>query len=392
MSIYAGVTAGFALWLLPAMPAAAQLLSPAFRSLYTSTIAARVESMTILGGDYGVGGGAFTTVDNNDNNVNINVTKFGGEGVVGSPRPLGTLGIGWQPQLQGSMGYLTANNNFRNPLNGGDSSDNKTFAVQFGGGARFWFNDSFSIAPTIMGMYGHSENDYTARSIFGFTHQAAATREGLINWSADTWTIRPSLNVEYQYVWKRTIFTLSTEPTYYYTESFSSSSPYVDISGDSVAWENKIDVDIPLGVELFGHELRTGGFFSRTDLFDGLREGFNTDAIYEGRGRIVLDFLDELWKVQWIGTSAFRVTGAAVSPVGPSVPMSPSGFTERNSSSAFVSRTAARRFVCSKSKNGGCGRHPAHHQNLGMLTLISRRPMTTRDQGTKFCLAGGVGR
>jgi hypothetical protein len=75
----------------------------------------------------------------------------------------------------------------------------------------------------------------------------------------------------------------------------------VDVNGDSESWETKLDVDVPLGVELFGHELRTGGFYSRTQLYDGLRDGLNTDNINEAHGRIVLDFMDQLWKVQYIG-------------------------------------------------------------------------------------------
>jgi hypothetical protein len=310
ISSCAGATAGVALWLLAAMPAGAQL-SPTAQSLFTSTIASRVEAMTILSGDYGIGGGSFTASGKDNNNANISVSKFGGFGDVGAPQQLGTLDIGWQPQLQGSMGYLSANNNFHNPINGGDSSDNDTFAIQFGGGARFWFNDSFSIAPTVMGMYGHTENNYDALSPFGRANQAEASREGLINWSANTWTIRPSLNIQYQYVWGRTIFTLSTEPTYYYTESFNSSSSLVNVSGNSEAWDNKLDVDAPLGVELFGHELRTGGFFSRTELYGGLKDGFNTDAIYEAHGRIVLDFLNDLWKVQWIGLGVSHLWGGS---------------------------------------------------------------------------------
>jgi hypothetical protein len=35
-------------------------------------------------------------------------------------------------------------------------------AVDFGGGARFWFNDHLSLAPTVSGIYGHTENSYTA--------------------------------------------------------------------------------------------------------------------------------------------------------------------------------------------------------------------------------------
>jgi hypothetical protein len=306
-SSYAGPAAGFVLSLL-AMSASAQL-TPSERNFFNTTVGDRIEAMTILGGDYGVGGGTFTTSGRNNDSVDINVSKFGGSGVIGAPRPLGSLDIGWQPIVQGSMGYLTANNDFHNPINGGDSSDDKTFAIQFGGGARFWFNDNFSIAPTFMGMYGHTENNYNALSPFGRTHQILASQEGLINWSADTWTIRPSINFQYQYVWKRTIMTFSTEPTYFYTQSFNSSTANIDINGNSEVWANKIDVDAPLGVELFGHELRTGGFFSRTDLFGGIKDGFNTGNIYEAHGRIVLDFLDQLWKVQWIGLGVSHLWG-----------------------------------------------------------------------------------
>jgi hypothetical protein len=160
-----------------------------------------------------------------------------------------------------------------------------------------------------MGMYGHTENAYTATSAFSLANLPEAKQLGLIDWNVDTWTIRPSLNLQYEYTWHRTIFTLSSEPTYFYTESFSSSSPNLNINGDSEAWVNKIDVDVPLDVELFGHELRTGGYFSRTDLFGDLQDGLNTSYVYEVHGRLVLDFLGELWKVKWIGVGGSYLWG-----------------------------------------------------------------------------------
>jgi hypothetical protein len=303
-----GTIVGATVCSLTAMPLYAQL-TPAEINDFRNTVGNRVETATILGGDYGIGGGNYTSGGRQDNNVNLNIVKFGGSGVIGAPQPLGNLGIGWQPLLQGNMGYLTAKNDFDSGPLKSDSSEYKTFAIQFGGGARFWFNDYFSIAPTFMGMYGHTENDYTANSAFAQMHLAEAKQLGLIDWNADTWTIRPSLNLQYQYTWHRTIFTLSSEPTYFHTESFSSSSPNVSVNGDSEMWDNKIDVDVPLGVELWGHELRTGGFFSRTDFYGDLKDGLNTDYMYEAHGRIVLDFLDQLWKVQWIGLGVSHLWG-----------------------------------------------------------------------------------
>jgi hypothetical protein len=308
LSARKGVAAGVAMSLLAALSVRAAL-TPQQISDFRNTIGDHVEAATILGGDYGVGGGSFNG-GSGDKNAEISISKFGGSGDVGAPRPLGDLGIGWQPRLQGSMGYLAAKNTYdAASVLHGDKNENKTFAIQFGGGARFWFNDAFSIAPTFMGMYGHTENNYTANSAFAQANLAEAKQLGLVDWSADTWTIRPAMDFQYKITWHRTIFTLSSDPTYFYTDTFNSSQANVHFSGNSVTWENKLDVDVPLGVELFGHELRTGGYFSRTELYDGIRDGLNSEYLYEVHPRLVLDFLGELWKVQWIGIGVSEFWG-----------------------------------------------------------------------------------
>ena len=58
--------------------------------------------------------------------MDISLNKFGGAGDVGDPSPIGHTGIGWQPVLQGSMGYADDKNTFiSGPLNQ-DISDDKT--------------------------------------------------------------------------------------------------------------------------------------------------------------------------------------------------------------------------------------------------------------------------
>ena len=185
-------------WLVLApWPVLAQL-TPAQESAFKSVLDSRVEAFTILGGDYGMAGATYTPDSKPDRDVDVNVSKFGGWGDIGDPKPLGDTGIAWQPRLQGSMGLVKAKNDFKagSVLNG-DTSTFNTFAIQFGGGARFWLNDHLSIAPTFMGMYGHSENDYDADSAATQALVPAAKQAGLIEWSADTWTVRPAANVAY---------------------------------------------------------------------------------------------------------------------------------------------------------------------------------------------------
>jgi hypothetical protein len=78
-------------------------------------IADRIEALSILGGDFGLASGVFRSRDQiqtgqGSTDLQSDVTKGGGAGDVGDPRPLGDLDIGWQPRLQGNMGHLESTN------------------------------------------------------------------------------------------------------------------------------------------------------------------------------------------------------------------------------------------------------------------------------------------
>ena len=306
----AAAAVGFLSLLLLALPARSQ--TPAEINDLRNTIGDRIEAATILGGDFGMDGASF----NRGSEGNLNLQKFGGAGDIGDPTQLGDLPIAWQPRLEGEMGYLSAKRDFTSAdtfagqsLNGADSKFHD-FSIQFGGGARLWFNDAFSIAPTIMGMYGHTENSfYPNGNAFAQANQPLARQLGLVDYTADTWTVRPAADLQYIYTWRRVIITLNSDPTYFHTESFSTSNPNVSVNGDSETWQNKIDVDVPLGKDLWGHELRTGGYFSRTELMGDMKNGLGINHLYEIHGRLVLDYLNQLWKVQWIGIGASYLWG-----------------------------------------------------------------------------------
>ena len=277
----------------------------------------RIEALTILGGDYGLAAANFRSTGNftfgETADATLGITKFGGAGDIGDPQPLASLPVGWQPRLQGNMGYLDGTQHLHSGLLEGDITEIKSYGIEFGGGARFWMNDRLSFAPTLMGLYGHTWETYTANSAFMRKNFTTATELGLINFSVDTWTIIPRVNIQYLLTWDRTLIALSSEPAYYHTGSFNGSNPYLHVNGDSATWANTVDVDIPLGVSLFGHELHTGGYYRWTGLYGSLRSGLNESSLSEVHGRIVLDFLNQLWKVQWIGIGASYLFGPTVS-------------------------------------------------------------------------------
>lgn len=305
-----------ALPLLSALPATVHAqVSPAQVAATRNVIGARVEAMTILGGDFGLSDGNIHStgaLGGMASDVDTSVTKIGGSGDVGDPMPLGDLDIGWQPRLQGNIGYLESSDHLQTPSLEGDTSELRTAAVEFGGGARFWTSQSFSFAPTVMVLYGHTDDTYYAHSEFGRQNLAYLQQLGLADWSIDTWSLRPAVNLQYIVALDRVLVTFSSDPTGFLTHGFDRSNVHERVGGDSGLVTNKVDVDIPLGVEFYGHELRSGGYLSRTDLFGDLREGLGVEHVNEVHVRLVADFLNQLWKLQWLGVGASYLWGTNI--------------------------------------------------------------------------------
>ena len=160
-----------------------------------------------------------------------------------------------------------------------------------------------------MALYGHTTDSYSAQSMFAKQNLSELKQLGLIDWSTDTWSLRPALNIQYVVPLDRTRITLSTDMTEFYTRGFARSNANVRVEGNSGFLTAKIDFDVPLGVELFGHELRSGGYVSRTDLYGDFKTGLDVQHLNEVHARIVLDFLNQVWKFQWLGLGSSYVWG-----------------------------------------------------------------------------------
>jgi hypothetical protein len=265
------------------------------------TIGNRVEALTVLGGDYGAVGGIYTF--RGGSLADLSVSKLGAGGDVAERRPLGIGNLEWTPVLQGNIGFISAENQFQEGFLFGNRMEYDTFAVQLGGGARFYFTEHLSLAPTISGIYGHIENTFHAANVLGLNIKQAAAGT-FVDWTLDTWSVSPGMELRYEWLWGRTAFLASSRYSFFHTESFSASSTRISVSGDSHTWENKLDVDVPLGWHLLGRELHTGGFFNRTELFGDISDGLRENHLYTANGRLVLDFLGKLWKLRWVGVGA----------------------------------------------------------------------------------------
>ena len=261
----------------------------------------RIEAVSILGGDYAAAGGIYTF--RGGSLADLSITKLGGGGEVASPRSLGLGGLQWAPVLQGNFGMVSAENRFQTGYLAGNQMNYDTLALEAGGGVAIYLTEHLSLTPTVSGMYGKVENTFTSHNANG-DNVVSVGNGTLVNWTMDTWSVVPALDLDYQWMWRRTAFDFSSGYSFFHTESFKSSSPILGGKGNSSTWANKLDVDVPLGLRVFGRELHTGGFFSRTELYGDAAEGMNTGYLYTANGRLTLDFLGKLWKVKWIGLGA----------------------------------------------------------------------------------------
>ena len=262
----------------------------------------RIEALTILGGDNGATSGVYSL--RGFTRADLHVDKFGGGGDIGDPKPIGDSGIRWNPVISGNMGYVSVTAPVEEPTLVGNTVDVSTFGLQFGGGARFWFNDHLSLAPSLTGIYGRTEQTFNALTDNGKFYQDAMRQAGWVDWRIQTWTVVPTIDLQYQWKWNRIEFTFNSTYDYYHTESFETTTPLLDINGNSQAWKNMLDVDVPLGFELFGREVHTGGFIDQTQLFGNLKEGLQTSHVYTVNGRLVLDFLSKWPILRWMGLGA----------------------------------------------------------------------------------------
>ncbi len=286
------------------------VLPPDAIQQFQEVIGNRVEAVSILGGDYAAAGGIYTF--RGGSLADLSITKIGGGGMVASLKPLGLGNLQWAPVLQGNLGMVSAANRFPTGYLEGNQMNYDTLAIEVGGGAAFFLTDHLSLTPTISGIYGRVENKFDALNANGDYVKSVASGT-YVDWTMETWSVVPALDLDYQWMWGRTTFDFSSGYSFFHTESFESSSPIVGVNGNSSTWANKLDVDVPLGLKVFDHELHTGGFFSRTELFGDAAKGLNTDYVYTANGRLVLNFLGKLWKVKWLGLGASYFWGQGFS-------------------------------------------------------------------------------
>ena len=284
--------------------ARAQTLPPGALEQLDHLVGSRVETFAVLDTQSGASGGTYTS---KLNDTDLAITRVTGRGDVAEKRPLGDSGILWSPVLEGGVGYGTFENNFGTGALVGNQSTVDSLAVFLGGGVRFTVWEHLSLAPTFGVIYAHTENDFDARNDAGRELLRLAGSDAvndLVNWSADTFTLVPGIELRYRRLFGTIQLTLTSRFKYFHTEPIERSTSALSFESTSQWWFNEVDVEWRMPLYLWGRQLRTGGYFARSELFGGLEDSFGTSYFYQSGGRLVMDVQGLLWKLEYVGIGA----------------------------------------------------------------------------------------
>jgi hypothetical protein len=291
--------------LLTAGVARAQTLPPGALDQLDHLVGSRVETFSVLDTQSGAAGGTYVS---KVNDTDLAITRVTGRGDVAAKRPLGDTGIFWAPMIEGGIGYGTFENHFDGGALAGNHSTVSTLAVFLGGGVRFTVWEDFSLAPTFGVVYAHSDNDFDARNDLGrqvVQLAGSGTANDVINWSADTFTLVPGIEARYRHLFGGIIqLTLKSLFKYFHTQPISRSTTALSFESTSQWWLNEVDVEWRMPVYLWGRQLRTGAYISRSELYGGLETTLHTEHFYNAGGRLVMDVQGLLWHLEYLGLGA----------------------------------------------------------------------------------------
>ena len=280
-------------------------LTPEQAEVARTFFANRAEMALILAGSDSIGSGNFTVTPSRGDDLDFSLSKFGGSGTIGDPRPIGNSGVSWSPYVKGVFGYASGDNRITFGALDGNALEESTLALSLGGGAVFDIGN-FSITPSIAAIYGHYETEFDDNNAAG-----VAAKPVLDKIKLDSIGTASGLSLGYKIPAGDIMVNLLSSYTLYATSDMSDDgdSRGIKANGTTHVWENKVDVDVPLNWELWNSRMHTGGFISHTALFGDMADDANVDNFFTIHPRLVADVWGKMWKVSRIGLGASYYVG-----------------------------------------------------------------------------------
>jgi hypothetical protein len=122
-----------------------------------------------------------------------------------------------------------------------------------------------------------SDNDFDAQNDLGRQVVQLAGSKGadnILNWSADTLTIVPGIEARYRHLFSPVQVTVRSLFKYFNTNPIERSTTALSFESSSEWWLNELDLEWRMPLYLWGRQLRTGAYVSRSEIFGGAEDTF----------------------------------------------------------------------------------------------------------------------
>ena len=108
--------------------------------------------------------------------------------------------------------------------------------------------------------------------------------DNLVNWSADTITLVPGIEARYRHRFGPLQLTVKSLFKYFNTQPIERSTTALSFESSSEWWLNEVDLEWRMPLHLWGRQLRTGAYFSRSELIGWDRGNTEDRPPLPGRG------------------------------------------------------------------------------------------------------------
>ena len=217
----------------------------------------------------------------------------------------------WVPYVYGSGALLKVTSGAAMPPGAEGEDDFSTldlFALASGVGTYLKVSDDFKLSTSFSLTYSHLSNHYDFNNTYS---QAVLEPQSNLyyNFSLDLFTYAPTARAIYEHSWGERIANYTLGYSQLFNNSFSSSSPDVDINSSTGFLWNRVSYTEPVGWEVLNTKTGLRPFFQWSNISGKAAQGLSLSNLFEVGADVVFNFTEKFCYLSQLYWGASYVTG-----------------------------------------------------------------------------------
>ena len=280
-------------------PGPAQTLPPDLAAKFDAYVSQSINAMVLFTSERAISSGTYTLKGRGgDNDAKFTVPKLTIYHEFAGQNPRAAV-----PFVEAGLSRFSLKeevNRFGLPA---DVAQFHTLTVTAGGGVKVRLAEGLRLSPGFAAGYSHVEQGYEFKN-----PESIALRpfiDGvLVNWDADAYSLRPSLQLDYTKTLGRVRLDAASKYIFLFTDLIHASSPAVSVASQTHLWRNQVSGLVDSGWKPAGQPLFLGLSLSRYDLSGKSPEALGLKTYYELRGDVFAKLTRRILRLEELGLTA----------------------------------------------------------------------------------------